>query len=213
METTIPFQGFYNSWHDQSLDWALESLCQNDSGDLYGTIHELAFNSIDWQSVHVAYAQEYVEQIAFIFELTTLKFESLSSPREYNFQTDRIFCDIDESEVIRMKETIDHSLLRKLCHEKFTNRSGFISHYKNDYTLWPIELSEWDHNQVGTLLEVYIMQHDNHNDKWELYLATEGLSEFSSNLICNSIKNEKVFRLLDYLRERNERKYTVKQCA
>lgn len=156
MLTIIPFSGFYESEHDKELDWALENLFQNDSGDTDWDRHNKAYDLIDWTGVWVKYATEYAEAFAEKYELKTLKFESLQSPKEYNFTTDRIFCEVDEAEVRRVFEGIDKEAFAAQARHNFTSRDGFISYYDPDWTTWgPIE--QWDHNQVGTLITTLAM--------------------------------------------------------
>lgn len=203
METTIPFSGFYHSWHDQELDNALNYITSDCHGEVLSKkLFELAFDSINWKEVHLAYAKKYTELVADRFQLK-IKFKMLCSPKYYNFETDRIIATIELPEVERIKSVITYSGLQAICKEDFTSRDGFISHYKNDYTLWPIDLEEWDHNQVGTLLQAYIKEHENYTEDWELSLL-EDLSETAYSLVSNAITG-RASKLLNYFIERENR--------
>jgi hypothetical protein len=138
--TTIPFQGFYESIHDANLDRALEML-----GDDVDP---------DWRFVHASYAAEYCASFGRWLGLD-LKFVELSSPREYNFETDRIFAKIGRNDLIRVYEGTPRALLRQRVTERFTSCSGFISYYSNKLEDWSPIVTEWDHNMIGTMLEVY----------------------------------------------------------
>ena len=46
-------------------------------------------------------------------------------------------------------------VLENKIKERFTSRSGFWSHYKNELDLWTQDYSEWDHNQIGTCFELF----------------------------------------------------------
>lgn len=83
------------------------------------------------------------------------KFSIMTSPREYNFTTDRLFATASMAFVKRLwkrSKADNHAALRKVIAERFTSRSGFISHYPNRLGDWPTDLADWDYNQLGTLL-------------------------------------------------------------
>lgn len=83
-----------------------------------------------------------------------LKWSLMTSPREYNFQTDRLFAHMPVS-VIRKLWAISkaekHETLTRVARERFTSRSGFISFYESAWSTWGNVL-DWDHNQLQTLL-------------------------------------------------------------
>ena len=170
MLTTVPFSGFYNSLHDAQLGRALEQLfsdratgCQVNS-----RLFNEAFSAVDWGFVHVSYAGEYVDAFAEEFNVS-LSFESLRSPKEYNFTTDRIFAEISEDEVRRVFSEVDPDDLTAIAKERFTSCDGFISFYDPDWRTWG-DVLEWDHNQVGTLLQALV---GGEFDQWaEFYLMS-----------------------------------------
>lgn len=207
METTIPFDGFYESEHSANLDYALESIFSNDHGEVNSSLFLKANDLIEWQRVFLAYSQRYVSNFASLFGLTTLKFVELSSPREYNFTTDRIFCSIDLEEVKSIFEKVDENLLRERIAARFTSRSGFVSYYPNTLEEWPSDLSEWDINQVGTLLEAMVYA-DYDNGRMDFM---EDSLELCFNLITNlgsiSPSLERLFIINDYLRHRHDRAF------
>jgi len=85
-----------------------------------------------------------------------LAFEEMTSPREYNFETDRLFCEIPLAvvrQLFAMSKAEGHATLANVIRRRFTSRSGFISFYDNDLAAWlekPVR--DWDHNELGTLL-------------------------------------------------------------
>ena len=155
--TTVPFAGFYCSIHDEELDRALEQIfADRETGcDVNSDLVDLARDAIDWQAVHEAYALEYVKSLGADYDLN-LTFDGMSSPKYYNFETDRIFATIDRETLARMLRAVPRKALRKRIRERFASRDGFISHYPRDLSDWPRQLCDWDHNQVGTLLELYL---------------------------------------------------------
>lgn len=201
MLTTLPFAGFYGSSHDSNLDLALERLFSDRATGCHinqGLMNR-AFDSIDWQMVHTKYASAYVDAFADEFGID-LKFESLQSPKYYNFETDRIFCEISEDEVRRLLLDVDLGDLTTCAKERFTSRSGFHSFYDPDWRTWG-DVLEWDHNQVGTVLEALAWD----LDELTLMEPAECNGRFDEWMTAD---NEKVCRLLnihDYLQVREAR--------
>lgn len=175
--TTIPFSGFYNSEYSEELEYCLESEAENlaeSHGITIDEASELLYKHSDFSLVHEKIAIEYVKKFNaliienFEFDLT-LEFESMKSPREYNFTTDIIFAYLPEQNLKMLLEDIDQTSLEKLIAEKFTSRSGFISYYSNSLAEWLKQpFSEWDHNQLGTLLECLVKRaEDWENDVYD----------------------------------------------
>ena len=156
--TTVPFSGFYCSVHDEELDHCLERLFDRQgTGATNPDLVDAARDAIDWPCVYEAYAARFVDDLGTEYDLI-LDFESLSSPKYYNFETDRIFTYIDRASLAKIARAVPRSDLRAAIKARFTSRDGFISHYPNRLSDWPRRVSEWDHNQIGLLLELYIDQ-------------------------------------------------------
>jgi hypothetical protein len=154
----LPFSGFYESVHSQALEDALQSLYQDDQGNPTPTHgYEKAQQSLDWHQAHQSYAKTYVKNLATSIDIQ-LDFEQLTSPREYNFETDRIFANISHEAVEKLYNTTDTPGLRILARERFTSRDGFISFYEPNIDDWPKDLKTWDCNQLGCLLQAYLDQ-------------------------------------------------------
>lgn len=177
--TTIPFSGFYNSLWSDELDQQETFFVENYEEDQKADgipapfrlpdeeVCEILWRVTDYREGYVAIAKRYVEAFSELaserlgFDLG-LTFDYLDQPREYNFQTDRIFCFIPPETVQRLfalSEANNHIALSALILERFTGCSGFIPFYPNDLGSWLDKpLSEWDHNEVGTLLEATVGQ-------------------------------------------------------
>jgi len=201
-ETTIPFSGFYESVHSQHLDDAFETMISDDRGDIHPGLFDRAFDAIDWNKARHAYAEFYCDCFARLFGIT-LTYADMVSPREYNFQTDRIFAQIDLAEVRRLYSLVDHNELRKLAKERFTSRDGFSSFYSPNINTWG-ELETWDHNKVGTLVEAFIVTHDNYFEHWDWEVVGR---DYVYTVIDGAITDGRPFTLADYLRDRGNRKY------
>lgn len=164
MLTTIPFSGFYYSLHDSALDSAIESIFSDDSGDARPEIMRHVFDATDWRAVHNAYAADYAATFAHEFKLP-LQFESMKSPREYNFSTDVIYCTISADDAAWLFDTCDKALLDKIARETFTSRDGFASFYEPDFTEWGGILA-WDYNQLGALIRARVTEQNPDFDQW-----------------------------------------------
>lgn len=164
MRTTIQFSGFYCSLHDGALDSALESIFSDDSGDKRDSILYAAQDATDWRLVYQKYAAAYSAAFAAEFNLP-LQFESMKSPKEYNFSTDIIYCTISDDEAAWLFDTCDTTLLAKIARETFTSRDGFASFYDPDFTGWGDVLT-WDHNQLGTLIRAHVADQNPDFDAW-----------------------------------------------
>lgn len=210
--TTIPFSGFYNSVHDSALDDTLEQMfsdrdtgCHINEGLFYA-----AMDKINWRAVHKEYAREYCANFASWLELD-LEFDELDSPREYNFTTDRIFCRISEDSLRRAYDRVNTPPLRELVRQRFTSRDGFISFYEPDLDNWPSDVTEWDCNQIGTLLMALADQECSNSDGFECWDEYD-LMEYDrcngdiDDMVYKNMPNaERLFKIFDYLELRAHR--------
>jgi len=160
MLINIPFAGFYNSWYSAELDAVQERFVEYEVEKNPGLDpdipNEALWHCADYGKAYDHIARAYVDQfnqyILDEYEIDLgLKFESMQSPREYNFETDRIFCEISEENVRKLRSAVSDPALRHAIKERFTSRSGFIFSYPNRLEDWP-PLEQWDHNELGTLL-------------------------------------------------------------
>ena len=212
MIATIPFDGFYESIHTQVLDNTLDQMISDSNGDVYDALDSRIMDHINWVAVHDAYAKLFAENWIAVFngdlkEKFNLAFESLSSPREYNFHTDRIFITVQPEDARRMLQLVDRTALAGLIRERFTSCSGFISHYPARLADWPEDVTEWDHNELGTLILALCLQYKVAED-CEL---TEDIDNNSAvtNILCAAFDDEgkRILKLAGYLREREDRHY------
>lgn len=184
----IPFSGFYESVHNMHIDDAIESLCYDrDTDDVNQELLESAYDLINYHAVYKAYAEEYAQALCDNYSLN-LTFESLSSPKEYNFTTDRIYCHISQKEVARLYSAVincGQHILTKVCKDMFTSRDGFTSFYDNDWREYG-KVTTWDANQLSALLEAYLIMtvDDDYTKEYELMenARCNGLIE---NIILN----------------------------
>jgi hypothetical protein len=133
----LPFSGFYNSIHGgdgSNIDRALEDGFNYD----YETQEEKEVPDIwgadyDYKAIEQEYCENYVEAFGRRFGLD-LTFDVMTSPREYNFTTDRIFCKVPRKQINKIRREVEaHEDWPKYIKDNFTSYDGFWSNYENDY--------------------------------------------------------------------------------
>jgi len=184
-EINIPFDGFYESVYSWMIDDVLEreaeyrheqeNIPETEESDFWDIIDNHA-NYGDMEQVIV---DSYVDIFASETGLT-LDLKEMVSPKEYNFTTDMIYCDISESDVKMMfdvSKADKHKTLEYVIKERHTSRSGFISFYDNDIDKWLAKpVADWDHNELNTLLRAYMIIQGFDSD----------ISEYVSDNVCGN---------------------------
>jgi len=130
-------------------------------GKLKETIAEAFWKAANYQAMNEhlakAYAEEFISWLSDSLALDVAgEFEEMTSPRYYNFETDRIFAGISEGairEVARRLHEEKPEALPETFRAMFTSRDGFISSYDN--AVPERDLAEWDHNELYALLEAW----------------------------------------------------------
>ena len=185
LESTIPFDGFYESFISDDIDHQIGQQIEWDS-DIYDLNEDeqqvLWDNYLDinrsyfYNQIAEDYTNFYIDELNERlkgFELNaTYKF--FTSPREYNFTTDRIFIEIEENHAIDFIKFIIKNYKKELeekIKQRFTSRSGFISSYKNSLDLWIDDYSEWDCNMIGTCFELFDLEEEEINYSLREYLS------------------------------------------
>lgn len=206
LSVNIPFSGFYDSLWSGEFDRIEERECENYANDLQDEeriprelrLDESDFADILWRvsdysamyasaarAIAEAFNDLASENLGFDLGMT---FEEMTSPREYNFETDRIFMCIPRASVarlFRMARRDGFTKLRAEITRRHTSCSGFISFYSNDLRDWLAKpVSQWDYNEIGTLLRACLGSDLNEN--LELYYEVcdgDGLFyEWSENI-------------------------------
>ena len=179
----LPFCGFYESCASQMIDDEIErAFDYSDCGGEHNIPDEIWYKApyaIDYKAIEIELVKAYVDAFADRFEGETgiplpLTFEEMTSPREYNFTTDRVFCLIPVSAVNAMftaSEADNHAQLAKVIKDTFTSYDGFFSSYSNDLGDWLLKpVLTWDHNELMTLLNAVIAIHETDStDDWSLW--------------------------------------------
>ena len=155
IEVALPFCGFYESALSYEIDKELEDIFNPECG--YGDVPDEIHNQIDYGKVHQSLASDYVK--AFENWLANergieidLDFVEMTSPREYNFSTDRVFVNCSITDMEKVFNAVKDEM-PEMVKKRFTSGPGFISFYENDFDNWPESLADWDHNEAGTLFD------------------------------------------------------------
>ena len=176
LSTELPFPGFYESLYSHELDSEEEQFCeyraeeQSDDGIEFNELTAGEFAEIFWDVTTYDIAHQEIARIHVeVFESVAsaelgfkvpLVFEEMSSPRFYNFTTDRVFASISYGRVLRLfalSKKDEHARLAAEIKRRFTSYDGFISSYSNSLDTWLTKpLAKWDHNEVGTLFRAVL---------------------------------------------------------
>ena len=220
LESTIPFDGFYESFisadieHQmgQQIEWDIDIYDLNESEQEVIEDNYLSVNrSYFYNQIAEDYTNFYIDALNERLKGFTLKatYKSFNSPREYNFSTDRIFIEIDENHAIDFIKYIIKNYkkeLEKKIQDRFTSRSGFISSYKNSLDLWIDDYSEWDCNMIGTCFELFDLEEEDIN-----YSLREYLSETIMNNLGNTLGQEGIDLLDKKQKEKDKKELMDKQ--
>jgi hypothetical protein len=146
------FSGFYESIHDDTFDREIEYIIEDYDGHDY--------NDFRFKYDYNGYCKSYVNTVSKEIGIN-LTFKDLSMPKEYNFTTDVIVCEISAKDVKKLSTSLNSETLRDIIKRRFTSRDGFILFYSNDVEEWKEKkLKDWDDIELGTLLEAWIIDND-----------------------------------------------------
>ena len=220
LESTIPFDGFYESFISADIDHQIGQQIEWDT-DIYDLNEDeqqiLEDNYLDinrsyfYNQIAEDYTNFYIDALNERLKGFTLnaKFNLLTSPREYNFETDRIFIEIEENHAIDFIKYIIKNYkkeLEKKIQDRFTSRDGFISYYKNSLDLWPKDYSEWDHNQIGTCFELFDLEEEDIN-----YSLRDYLNETIMDNLGNTLGKDGIDLLDKKQKEKDKKELMDKQ--
>lgn len=161
INTNINFQGFYESIHSGFIDHAIESYFSDDDGNFI----EKEAENLNYKKIY----NEYIVDFTHDFEgwikdnyplnssFCNLK---LISPKEYNFYTDVINCDMQESDVTSMINFFkDDKEFLSYLKDRTKSYSGYMSHYSYDDAL----------NDKNEILIDYILEFLVHEFEMDYY--------------------------------------------
>lgn len=200
LNINLPFAGFYGSiWGDEldreESDWVEYEVNEREEGERQHP-PELRLTEGELVDILMSHTSYRASQQILAKDITValndwasdalglplgLTFEALVSPRYYNFETDRLFADVDLKvmrELFRRSKDDGHVTLRGVIEGRFTSYDGFSSFYETDLSTWLAKpLRDWDHNELGTLLLAALKLVDADFSEFRM----ETLEDFSGN--------------------------------
>ena len=177
------FSGFYESelYNSDMLYY----MSENDDED-----REWDFIPGGYEEYEKAVCKECASNLFYLMEdndaIKSIEFTEMTSPREYNFTTDKLVCDVE----------IDLDKLRKYCYE--TNRTQFDNYLKENYSSYdgfisfiPNNVKEFEQEKDDTdvMIDFYILSHLEEGcsmEGWER--LQEYNAESAQNLIYNYVQ-------------------------
>lgn len=221
VEASVPFSGFYQSWHEQNINDAIEYTLSDGDGTPYMPenkngpylVGEAYGAGWEFGKITIPYVKWYVDAVSeklteLLGERIPLRFSEMTSPREYNFETDRIFAKMPAEAFRKLCFFVSPDEFQRAVRQKFTSRDGFISFYSSDAEDWG-PLDEWDYNQRGTVLDALFEGHD--VEEYELVEDIDSNGDLS-NWVWDALP-ERVTKIASYLREREDRARINKQLT
>lgn len=179
IEIELPFSGFYESLHNQFLEDAIESAFNYDYetgedvelGDDYDQARWDA--DINWPEIQENYSKAYVEEFGQEFDLD-LEFVATTSPKYYNFSTDRIFANIPLEQIERIrKEAEAHVDYAEFIKERYTSYDGFWSNFSNDSNDKDWTKEELNPVQYRSILDFWIEKISDAHEDWDIFLMDD----------------------------------------
>lgn len=177
-EITIPFDGFYNSISDYRVENRLFEEWCNENNKGYCDMSEIETDEKEYDDFNnwitdkkyretkKRYINDYTDNfLNLIYGYTKINLDytdlEMTSPREYNYGTDRLFIKVDFEKLKKLYEIVDKKILKETIKDSFTSYSGFSSHYSNDIDNkeWT-DINDFDHNQWNAVFDAIVKQYD-----------------------------------------------------
>lgn len=166
IETYCPlFPGFYGTIFEPNEENEIES--HNDENDTELSYDDFEFDYTDYQfRVASAFVNSFEVEFQDVMPVE-IKYQSLSSPKYYNFSNDSINIEVD-LDFDKFMEIVNENKedLRKYIRDNYTSRDGFNSFHSNDIEDWcdPEYVLENASHRVGALMEALLLTIVNQDD-------------------------------------------------
>lgn len=148
------FHGFYESIWSSLADDSMQRDIE-ERGITKGDDWSCKFREFEMAVVE-RYTDMYLDLVnsALGLNIEKLAEPELDSPRYYNFRTDRIYVDVDFSEIEKLRGLMRkwEKELPKIIHDNHTSRDGFISFMSNDFDEWIGEYLDYEQGDFGLYL-------------------------------------------------------------
>ena len=172
-QTFLPiFNGFYNTLFENILDNAVDNQIEyyNEQNGTELNYDDFNFDFITLKNEickdSVSKIEEKLNEIGIN---CTINFETLISPRGYNFSNDSINIEINFKKFSQVIEILEqnYDLFTQYIKDNYTSRDGFISSYSSYASDWIKDLREDASNEthkVGAVLDFILQEVEEYND-------------------------------------------------
>lgn len=172
LKMTLPaFSGFYNTSHTAAIDEEAESLVSRDGGFAMAALNQFYCTRRMMEEYAKAFVERWNEHIQNSLGFDPqIKFDSLWSPREYNFYTDTITVEVPRKTLDRMVSELGPDVWPAVLREHLTPVSGFSPCYPADANApeWDLEhVDKWQPPQIELLCEAWLISSDISSDDAE----------------------------------------------
>lgn len=159
--STSIFEGFYESnLFNSDTEFYLNEMLQDEE---HPQSYEIDFTSYCEDVAN--HATELLTDYCILYSneniIKSMDYKGLSSPRFYNFSTDKLIIDIDFN-LTKLKAYINKnkSDFNQYLKDNFTSCDGFISYIANNYNDFMLDYSEpWNKEKcINVMLEYYILR-------------------------------------------------------
>ena len=167
LEVALPFfSGFYESELSAMMDREIESEAEYNGKEIEWLTERYDFGAA-MEAISKAWTMAFSDELEIPIE-----YDSVASPKEYNFTTDRIFALIPLAEVKKLEPLRHSEEFKTILKKWFTSYDGFISFYANNPSDadWQRPVEEWDHNELSALLAAKVLQEFKDKDSFVLYI-------------------------------------------
>ena len=177
VQTFLPvFNGFYNTLFEDILDNATDNAIEwyNEDNNNSLNYDNFDFDFITLQSEICRDAVLKIEEkLNEIGINCTIKYDTLISPREYNFSNDSINIEINFKKFSQVIEILEQNFysFTQYIKDNYTSCSGFISSYSSYSSDWIKDLRENAENEahkVGAALDFILQEIEEYKDE-DLY--------------------------------------------
>lgn len=176
IELRVPFQGFYESIHDDAVQRALED---HDEQTGESQAENFSFTAENLRKYVKSYLSRFESRLPSEDKFTSFR---VTSPREYNFETDRVLAELHASTLrtifAEIKSQEEQGFRQRVAGE-LESRSGFVPFYSADLDDWGNDPAEWETAQLELMVRYYMEMA--HGDEWEVSIV----EEMSANGECD----------------------------
>lgn len=181
----LPFSGFYHSMHDFYIDNFIEYEIEYLKNELNYTDEQIdiikdRFYMMDYAPIREAICKHYIQAYNDVFYdehniHLDLTFHSMTSPKFYNFETDRLYAEITQDTFNQIIALLSDDATQAKLRDKYKSRDGY---FVFESTIEAIEQKDYERFSAD-LLEMLLPE----NTVIEDYQYTDNVSEVVMNAI------------------------------